>query len=165
MYIKKYSNGFYTILLFFGFFISLVLVLHNKWGRGYSHDEFESIHTSWLILNGGNIYSDFFQHHNPLFYYLITPFVYFFGESIVTLSSIRIFIGILFLINFYIIYLYYKIYRINNYIVGFLMLLSIQFYSDRLLEIRPDTCMYTSLLYGTYQFLNFINKKRRVLYI
>lgn len=33
-------------------------------------DEFEHVHAAWLVSQGQTPYTDFFQHHTPLFYYL-----------------------------------------------------------------------------------------------
>lgn len=159
---KKYFKEYRTFILFSGFSFALAIIFFNKSNSGYSHDEFEAIHTSWLILNGGNIYIDFFQHHNPLFYYILTPFIYIYGDTISTIRNIRILIWLIFILNFYIIYLYCKLYKIRNYLFIFIALLSIKFYSERLLEIRPDTCMYLSMLYGCYLFLEFVKRKSKL---
>ena len=38
-------------------------------------DNVEHLHSSWLIWQGYVPYRDFFQHHNPLTWYLAAPFV------------------------------------------------------------------------------------------
>lgn len=39
--------------------------------RYFDRDEFEAVHTAWLILGGNRIYLDFFQHHHELCYHLV----------------------------------------------------------------------------------------------
>jgi len=41
----------------------------------YSQDEIEHLHVSWLILNGKAPFLDFFEHHPPLYNYLLIPIV------------------------------------------------------------------------------------------
>ncbi len=50
--------------------------------RSFHADECESIHTAWKILQGETIYTGFFQHHHPLFYYSLVPLVGLAGESV-----------------------------------------------------------------------------------
>ncbi len=73
------------VLLFVQIALICVLSLH----RFFGHDEFEAMHTAWKILNGEAIYVDFFQHHHPLYYYLLAPLVAMLGESASTLVALR----------------------------------------------------------------------------
>lgn len=47
-------------------------------------DNVEHIHSTWLIAYGNVPYRDFFQHHNPLVWYIFAPFVRFFGAYLGT---------------------------------------------------------------------------------
>ena len=38
-------------------------------------DEFEHLHAAWLVSQGQTPYTDFFEHHTPLFYFLGAPFL------------------------------------------------------------------------------------------
>ena len=38
-------------------------------------DTLEHVHTSWMVYRGKIPYVDFFQHHNPLIWYVGAPFV------------------------------------------------------------------------------------------
>lgn len=49
--------------------------------RLYDPDEFEHLHAAWSIADGQLPYRDFFEHHGPLTYYLLAPFVTWFGDS------------------------------------------------------------------------------------
>jgi len=68
----------------------LLAIFLNSIFRFFYTDEFEAIHTAWKILQGEKIYVDFFQHHHPLLYLLLIPFIYIFGESITAILIIRI---------------------------------------------------------------------------
>ena len=52
--------------------------------KGLDPDEIEHVHTTWMILQGKEIYVDFFQHHHPFFSYIMTPFVSIYDASVET---------------------------------------------------------------------------------
>lgn len=79
---KHYKDIIWLALLwaiFAGDLISIAFYSHN---RTFVKDEFEHIHTAWKILQGQEIYIDFFEHHHPFFNYLIALVVYTFGSTI-----------------------------------------------------------------------------------
>lgn len=79
---KHYKDIIWLALLwaiFAGDLISIAFYSHN---RTFVKDEFEHIHTAWKILQGQEIYIDFFQHHHPFFNYLIALVVYTYGSTI-----------------------------------------------------------------------------------
>ena len=47
-------------------------VLYTETGNG---DNVEHIHSTWLISQGKIPYKDFFQHHNPLLWYIFAPLI------------------------------------------------------------------------------------------
>src|SRR5688500_12708503 len=49
--------------------------------RLYDPDEFEHLHAAWCIADGQTPYRDYFEHHGPLTYYLLAPFVSWFGDT------------------------------------------------------------------------------------
>jgi len=68
--------------ILWGMFLGIaVSIVYYSFVREFNIDEFEHIHTSWKILQGYEIYVDFFQHHHPLLNYLITPILYIFGDT------------------------------------------------------------------------------------
>ncbi len=124
-------------------------------------DNIEHLHFAWLVWQGDVPYKDFFQHHNPLIWYLSAPLVnilinnsYIF--SIFNLIS-YVAVGIM---------AYYQ-YRIvsmlqNNRTVGlFLGAIIISSYSILLaLNFRPDTFAYTFLFTGLYYLFGYIKAKK-----
>lgn len=46
-----------------------------------NHDELEHCHAAWLIYQGKVPYQDFFEHHPPYFWYILSIFYYVAGES------------------------------------------------------------------------------------
>jgi 4-amino-4-deoxy-L-arabinose transferase-like glycosyltransferase len=65
----------------------LICILSRQ--RGFNPDEFEAIKSAWKIFQGQRIYVDFFQHHHPFLYYLLTPLFSFFGETEHTIMAAR----------------------------------------------------------------------------
>ncbi len=53
--------------------ILLVALFFVARGRYFDGDELEAIHTAWKMNQEDVIYVDFFQHHNPFFYYVLQP--------------------------------------------------------------------------------------------
>lgn len=70
-------------------FVLVVIVLLIALNRGFSIDEFEHVHTAWYIQQGDTPYRDFFQHHHPLLWYLVLPFLLVFGHSVKILLILR----------------------------------------------------------------------------
>ncbi len=56
-----------ALILAFGFVAALRL--------GYQPDEMEHLHAAWNVGQGRLPYHDFFEHHPPLFYTLLAPFL------------------------------------------------------------------------------------------
>jgi len=78
-------------LLLIAAFFALLLLLRSL-NDPYSIDEFEHIHSGWYVNTGHIPYSDFFQHHNPLLWYLMVPVFRVFGETVASLIAIRLLI-------------------------------------------------------------------------
>ena len=45
-------------------------------------DEFEHLHASWLVSIGKIPYVDFFEHHNPLMWYITSPLFYIYENNV-----------------------------------------------------------------------------------
>ena len=71
MKIKNIEKFLYVVLFLV---ISISLYLYG-WVIKSNGDNVEHLHTSWLIWQGGIPYRDFFQHHNPLIWYIFSPLV------------------------------------------------------------------------------------------
>ena len=56
--------------------ISLVIIMTQTmvlFHRPYKADDWEHLASAWFVFNGYVPYRDFFQHHNPLMWYLFAP--------------------------------------------------------------------------------------------
>lgn len=52
-------------------------------------DEFQHLHASYLVSIGQIPFRDFFEHHTPLFYYLMAPFIRVLGPGFDTIIHLR----------------------------------------------------------------------------
>lgn len=140
-------------------FLVCLLALFRKFDR----DEFEAIHTAWMILNGDVIYMDFFQHHHPFFYYLLVPIIKIFGDGIFTLIATRIIIALFF---FGILKLTFEIAEVSfkNKLVSWLsvlLMVSISMFSQKAIEIRPDVLQTFFALLSIFLILKYSSEGKR----
>jgi len=114
--------------------------------RRLDNDEFEAIHTAWKIAAGQRIYIDFFQHHHPFLYYLLAPFIQFFGATTKLIYLFRFFmfsmlVGICTTTYF----LAKTITNKTTALLSVILLCATPVFTVKAMEIRPDTPM---LLFG-----------------
>lgn len=149
-----------VLLSVLAFFISI--------NKSFDHDEFEHIHSGWYVKNGYIPYLDFYQCHNPLFWYMMAPFMYIFGDSIETVILLRI---IMFMLTLGIAFFTYLIAEktVKSKEAGLLavvLLLSTVLFVEKSIEIRPDVPQVFFSLISVYFFINFFqsNKDRDMIY-
>jgi len=157
---KIKHNYLFSVLLI----ILIIFIFTCSFSKKFDCDEFEAIHSTWKVASGEIIYIDFFQNHNPFFYYLLAPVVLASGAKIATLYTARFVLALMFLM---ILLFIYKIGvtsfdEVTGKTALILAVPSLLFL--RGVEIRPDIAMLLFELAGFYCLLVFfINKK--VIYI
>ena len=62
-------------LIAYAFGFAIWTVMATETGNG---DNVEHLHATWLVAYGAVPYKDFFQHHNPLMWYIFAPIVRYF---------------------------------------------------------------------------------------
>ena len=138
------------------------VIVALTWGRS-SIDETEHLHMSWLVSAGELPYRDFFEHHNPLLWYVFAPiaalffnsaYVYYAGHFFSLTVSI-----------FTLIYLYKIVVRyIASPMVAItaLMLYTACNWSGRitLIEFRPDVLMNFCFFFGLYYYMRYMEKQK-----
>jgi len=144
-------------LLFIVAFLVLLVLLTSVNGR-FSVDEFEHIHSAWYVRTGHVPYSDFFQHHNPLLWYVMAPFLWVFGH---TVRTVMVFRFLMFIFTLGIAYLTYLISRAltdskEAGLFSVLLLLSMRTFVGSALEIRPDIPMVLFGLLSIYYLVKFL---------
>lgn len=125
-------------------------------------DNVEHLHSSWLVWQGNIPYKDFFQHHNPLLWYLSAPFV---AAQINNFHIFSIFNTVGVVMLFLIAYYQYKIFLLNsqNKVVAlFVFAVLISSYSILwATDYRPDTFMFLCFFIGLYYLFVYIKNKQQ----
>jgi len=159
---RKFPQGnTYFRFLFIVIIVLSILILLNSVVRFFSHDEFEHIHSAWYVENGDTPYSDFFQNHHPLLWFILAPVLSVLGYSLTTILVLRILMALFF---FGIVWL---VYRITRYISGSMeislisvvFLLSMVMFVEKGIEIRPDVPQVFFGLLSVFYFLKFFKEK------
>ena len=125
-------------------------------------DNIEHVHSSFMIATGEVPYRDFFQHHNPLMWYLFAPLVKVFAYDstvveVVCLVSLLVFLKSL-----------VYVYRISadflsNKFWGLAAAAAVAVPEQKLfaIDFRPDNYMIFALMGGIYYFFLYLNGKNR----
>lgn len=124
-------------------------------------DNVEHLHTSWVIWMGYFPYRDFFQHHNPLTWYLSAPLVAY------LINNINIFaiFNVISMLGLYLIAYYHSkiflLYESNKTVALFLAAIIVSAYS--LLwstDYRPDTFMFIFFYMGLFYLLLYVKENK-----
>lgn len=127
-------------------------------------DTLEHIHSSWLVYANFIPYQDFFQHHNPLLWYLFAPFVglhaHGLDDNVITATVVSISILVAF-VNYF--YLYLLTSRFLSTKFAGLIAAAIAFTPYVVLSIihfRPDNFMMTAFFAGLYYYFCHIKEQK-----
>ncbi|MBP5697945.1 MAG: hypothetical protein J6W96_00265, partial [Alphaproteobacteria bacterium] len=124
-------------------------------------DNIEHIHSSFLIATGSVPYRDFFQHHNPLLWYLFAPLAWLFRYN-----SIVAEVACLFALLFFLKSLVY-VYRIGsdflgNRLWGVIAAIVIATPAGKLyaIDLRTDNFMILCLMGGLYYYFSYLRDQQ-----
>jgi hypothetical protein len=135
------------------------LLLQVALNRRFDHDEFEHIHSAWYIARGAVPYRDFFQHHNPLFWYLTAPLTILMGESTGILIFLRIAMFLMAVCTALVAAV--TAVRISSKPIAglycYILLLSCNMFAEKVVEIRPDVPMVMMGMLSVYFFMQFLD--------
>lgn len=76
------DKSFQRLFKLFSFFCLIIIAYGFVFSGFQIIDEFEHLHASWLIFEGKAPYRDFFEHHNPLLWFLSAPIVGLFYDNV-----------------------------------------------------------------------------------
>ncbi len=135
-------------------FLLWVFVFHY-----FCMDHAEHLHAAWLVWQGQIPYRDFFEHHNPLLWYLLAPLTAAFYQNALVLYTGRIvaFAGYVFMFS--------GVYRLCRDFMALpktvfwlaLVLFFVPYDNYYLLfELQPDALMWGCFFYGLYFYFRFI---------
>lgn len=153
-YVQRFLWLYMLVMLFVDAYIYGFVLKANG-------DNVEHLHTSWMVWMGFVPYKDFFQHHNPLTWYLSAPLT----ALLIDDFSIYSVFNIISMTMLYGIALYQaKIFLLDNQskmVATFLAATFISMYS--LLwstDYRPDTFMFLFYYMGLYYLLLYVKETR-----
>ena len=152
--------GIYFILqIVFAVALSFWILFEHQPKTG---DDVEHLHSAWLVFQGRVPYNDFFQHHNPLMWYLFAPVLGFFAYDIVVFDVVRIISTFIMFLNLYIVAKIIKKYMSNSWYASLIGVASVfpsyVIYSGQ--DFRPDNYMLFSFIVGIYYLLSYLDGKK-----
>ena len=124
-------------------------------------DTLEHVHSSWLIFNKKLPYKDFFQHHNPLLWYVGAPFVGMFPYSIKAIDAVNMLTICFAIIMFVYIYRMHKDFLSDK--MGGLIAIAFCIYthdSIYIKDFKPDNYMSVCLVVGIYYLFCYMRDKK-----
>lgn len=140
------------LYLFVGIFIS---------GKAVA-DDFEHLHAGWLVWNGFVPYTDFFEHHNPLLWYLFAPFIGIWGRSVFVFFAVRFIVALVSLATLYIIYRLVRDFLADK--TAALLSVNIFCFSNTALNsmvlFKPDAFMQLCFFAGVYAFFMYVRDRK-----
>ena len=158
MFFEYIPYGAIVLLLIFSAMLHTLVSAHLPTQNG---DNIEHIHSSFMIAIGQVPYRDFFQHHNPLLWYLFAPLVKLF-EYNATISEVVCLISFLVFLKSLV-----YVYRINVEFLsnkfwgivsaGALITPGLKLYA---IDFRPDNYMLFCLIAGIYYYFRYLKEKR-----
>lgn len=150
----------YTILgLYIAFSIGLLywVIIYSGSGDG---DTLEHVHSSWLVYSGKMPYKDFFQHHNPLLWYIGAPVVGAFEYSLRAVDAANVLAATSTVLSMLYIYKIHKNF-LGSALGGLVAVAFFAFPHNSLYnkDFKPDNFMVLCLVSGIYYLLCYIKQK------
>lgn len=142
-----------AVVLFYAFIFSGFQVV----------DEFEHLHSSWLVSIGKVPYRDFFEHHHPLLWYLSAPLLSLFYDNAAVFYVMRAVSAAISVISLLFIYKIALLFT-NHTGAWFAIALTlgniITLYNFS--QFRPDNFMNCCFLCGLYFLLCYLQDRKRL---
>lgn len=125
-------------------------------------DDIEHLHSAWLVHEGKVPYIDFFQHHNPLLWYLFSPLAGYFAYDLVLFDVVRIISTVVMFASLYVAALIVKRFMSGNWYAGLLCIASVfpsyVIFSGQ--DFRPDNYMVLMFMLGLYCFFAYLERRQ-----
>ena len=145
-------------LLIYAFGFALWTIFFTETGNG---DNVEHLHATWLVANGKVPYRDFFQHHNPLLWYLFAPVVYLFTDTL-TLLDVAHALGVIGgILTFFVVYKICRRFFDVSVLSALtsLLILCPPYYYIYCFNYNPDTFMALFFACGLYFLLYYWHQR------
>jgi len=144
----------YSCLLLISF--SLIYFITNT---SFDHDEIEHLHASWLIANGSMPYIDFFEHHHPTLWFMLSPLMAVISNYSIATIGIRFLFIINLLLSATLLYTFNKEFIQSNYSHWIIIALISSFaFMRNMIQLRPDPLMVIALCYCVLNLCRWIKQ-------
>ncbi len=129
---------------------------------GFFGDQIEHLHAAYLVSIGQVPYSDFFEHHHPLLWYLLAPILHFFYPSLKVIFFSRFLaLGLLAGCLWLLFAITDKfLFDRKTALLSVLCLLCFPKVLTDSMNLRPDTFMILTVLGGLYCFFAYMQNGR-----
>lgn len=150
---------YFVLQIFIGLFASYWLLFYHQPETG---DDVEHLHSTWLVSEGLTPYKDFFQHHNPLMWYIFIPIVRIFEYDIKVFDAVRILSTITMLLTLFVSSMIIKRFVCKTWYSALLVVAScfpsyVIFTGQ---DFRPDNYMTITFILGIYFFFSYLEKNK-----
>lgn len=145
------------LLLMYAVYFAVWTIFFTETGNG---DNVEHIHATWLVAYGKMPYRDFFQHHNPLLWYIFAPFIRF-SDNILFLLDVSHAVGVIAGVSvFYVVYKICTRFFHASSIAALLSLLTLcpPYFYIYCFNYNPDTFMALFYAIGLYTLFSYWHK-------
>lgn len=148
------------ILALIAILISFVNLFLQVRSNALDEDEIEHAHVAWLLFKHKVLYIDFFEHHPPHYWYLLSSYYHIFGENAQVFLWGRTFMLLMFAVTIFFTYLIGKeiFGKVGSLIVPVVLCLN-KYFQAAAIPMRPDGVMVALLFIGVYIFIWAWNRK------
>ncbi len=156
--LQKISGILISLYLIFCMSLLYWVVIYSGSGDG---DTLEHVHTSWLVWRGKIPYKDFFQHHNPLLWYVGAPFVGYYEYSLRAVDAVNMVTVTVFSLTLFFIYRLHKDFltdRLGGLIAAAFCALPHESLYNK--DFKPDNFMAFALIAGIYFLFCYLKNKK-----
>lgn len=146
---------YFVLQMLVGIWLSFWLLYNHQPKTG---DDVEHIHSTWLVFQGYVPYQDFFQHHNPLLWYLFAPLVGYFAYNLEVFDLVREISTLVMFLTLYISAYTVKRFMTKSWYAA-LMVVAAAFPSYIIFsgqDFRPDNYMVAAFMFGLYFFFSYL---------
>lgn len=155
--LKKTAALIIGIYLLFCAGLLYWVVIYSGSGDG---DTLEHVHSSWLVWSGKIPYKDFFQHHNPLLWYIGAPLVGFYEYSLRAVDAVNMLTVTAFLLMLFYIYRLHRDFLSGRFgglvAAAFCALPQESLYNK---DFKPDNFMALALVAGIYYLFRYLKSR------
>ncbi len=124
-------------------------------------DNIEHIHSSFLVFQGNVPYRDFFQHHNPLLWFLFAPLVGLFAYNSIISEVVCLISFLVFLKSLVYVYRICAEFLCDKFWALYATaIVAIPSYKLYAVDFRPDNYMVFALVAGIYYYFSYLNKQK-----